>query len=270
MPRRGVLAIAAAVARAARSSSAPARSAIAYRAATVRTSFCASFGRSLSSQARLSTTAKGDISAPPNASSPALDGTQAASSETPSSECASPGDVSYEKNEVDEALEECMNGGSVSDLSRALGIVHDRGDEFTERNVSTALHALGSLAEAHPEEKATDSDQYEALIEMMVHGLRRMSLSQLSQAVLDAAQAGFTSDKLYDEIARHVVDRLADASLESVLTMLRGLHKAGQNPSILLFEQLGKRLQEERKNLSPEELEEVTGLYKAFGYDSPF
>lgn len=182
----------------------------------------------------------------------------------------SPDDVTYEKNEVDEALEGCMRGGSANDLTRALKIVEDHGSEFTERNVSTALHAIGSLAESHPEEKATDSDPYAALVEMTVHGLRRMSLSQLSQAIHDAAQAGLTRDKLYDEIARHVIDRLEDSSPGDVLTMLRGLQKAGQSPSILLFEKLGKRLQEERKSLSPEEIEEVTGLYKAFGYDSPF
>lgn len=272
MSARGLLAIASAAARAARAS------AVSSAHPSMRTGIVAvlcplsSAPRRFAPCAPFATASKGDVSPPPNASSPALDGPHASSSsaETPSSSCVSSEDVTYARNEVDEALEECLRGGSVADLSRALDIVRDHGDEFTERNVSTALRAIGALAEAHPGERAADSAQFEALVDMTVHGLRRMSLSQLAQAVRDAARAGLSRDKLYDEIARHVVDRLSDASPEDVLAMLRGLHRADQNPSVLLFEKLGKRLQEERKTLTPEEIDEINNLYTAFGYDSPF
>jgi len=171
-------------------------------------------------------------------------------------------------SEIDASVKDAAASGEVQ---KVFSVIEDRGESFSESNVTNSFEALAKFADGQSEsqvaEKIHDSQSFQTLVDMVILGIRRFSTKQLLSIVSACTQLGFDDDMLMDKITARLLKNVEHLDVAQLHDLVTSLAEAESSPSVVFFDALQARVEALGKDVTDDMKKELQDAYAKLGYD---
>jgi len=171
-------------------------------------------------------------------------------------------------SEIDGSLKDAAQS---DDVHKVFSVIEERGETFSESNVTNSFLALAKFADGKAESQVANeihsSTSFQTLVDMVILGIRRYSTQQLLSIVGACSQMGFDDDMLMDKITARLLKNVEHLDAAQLHDLVTSLAQAESSPSVVFFDALQARVESLGKDVTNDMKTELQDAYSKLGYD---